>query len=114
MCYVSENSLGGELKPIHNNYELSKAIIGRKNCHLYTVGTFTISEKNLYELKIRNIKLVGLLFAQLKYKSKKKKQEQKSNINIIFDEIHEMPLNVSLGIDMNLEQKDKYISGGMH
>lgn len=112
MNYVDDNSLGGQLKPIHNNCELSKAVLGRKNCYLYTVGTFKVNEQNLYDLKIRNIKLVGLAFAQLKYKPKKK--QKKSNINIIIDELHEIPINISVGIDMSLEQKDKYLSGGMH
>lgn len=112
MNYIKENDLGGQLKPIHSNYELSKAVLGRKNCYLYTVGTFKVNEQNLYELKTRNIKLIGLAFAQLKYKPKKK--PKKANINIIIDELHEMPLNISVGIDINLEQKDKYISGGMH
>ena len=32
MDYISENNLGGELNPIHNNIELTKAMIGRRNC----------------------------------------------------------------------------------
>lgn len=112
MNCVDDNSLGGQLNPVHNNFELKKAMFNRKNCVIYTVGTFKIEEQNLYELEIRNIKLVGLAFAQIKYKSKNKEQK-KSSINIIFDELHEIPLNISVGIDMNLEQEDKYISGGM-
>lgn len=112
MNCVDDNSLGGQLNPVHNNFELKKAMFSRKNCVIYTVETFKIEEQNLYELEIRNIKLVGLAFAQMKYKPKEKEQK-KSSINIIFDELHEMPLNISVGIDMNLEQEDKYISGGM-
>ena len=113
MNYVDDNSLGGQLKPVHNNFELRNAMLGRKNCVIYTVVTFKIEEQNLYELKIRNIKLVGLAFAQIKYKPQKKEQK-KSDVNIIFDELHEMSLNISVGIDIKLEQKDRYISGGMH
>ncbi len=63
MNYLSDNSLGGQLKPIHNNIELTKAMKGRRNCYLYTVGTFQVNKENLDTLKINNIKLVGLAFA---------------------------------------------------
>lgn len=60
-----DNILGGELTPVSNNSELRTAILGRKNCYIYTKGTFQVTEENLYELKIRNIKLVGIAFAYL-------------------------------------------------
>ncbi len=113
MNYVSDNSLGGQLKPIHNNIELTKAMKGRRNCYLYTFGIFPINEENLYTLKISNIKLVGLAFAQAQFKPRKKKKQIKKPLNIVLDEIHELPLNVTIGIDIS-EQKDRYISGGMH
>jgi hypothetical protein len=62
---VKDNDLGGQLNPVSNNKELLKAILGRKNCYIYTKGTFQVTEQNLYELKVRNIKLVGLSFAYL-------------------------------------------------
>ena len=34
MTYVNDNSLGGKLKPIHNNIELTKAMKSRRNCCL--------------------------------------------------------------------------------
>lgn len=43
MCEINDNSLGGQLNPIHDNYELSNAVIGRKNCYLYTVGTLWLN-----------------------------------------------------------------------
>lgn len=113
MNYVSDNSLGGQLKPVHNNIELTKAMKGRRNCYLYTVGTFPINEENLYTLKISNIKLVGLAFAQAQFKPRKEKKQITKPLNIVLDEIHELPLNVAIGIDIS-EQKNRYISGGMH
>lgn len=62
---VKDRDLGGQLNPVSNNRELLKALTGRKNCYIYTKGTFQVTEENLYELKIRNIKLVGLAFAYL-------------------------------------------------
>lgn len=68
---VKDNDLGGQLNPVSNNQELLKAILGRKNCYIYTKGTFQLTEQNLYELKVRNIKLVGISFAYfLKEKEK--------------------------------------------
>ena len=100
MNYVSDNSLGGQLKPIHNNIELTKAMKGRRNCYLYT-------------LKTSNIKLVGLAFAQAQFEPRKEKKQITKPLNIVLDEIHELPLNVAIGIDIS-EHKDRYISGGMH
>lgn len=113
MNYVSDNSLGGQLKPIHNNIELTKAMKGRRNCYLYTVGTFPINEENLYTLKTSNIKLVGLAFAQAQFEPRKEKKQITKPLNIVLDEIHELPLNVAIGIDIS-EHKDRYINGGMH
>lgn len=112
MNYLSDNSLGSQLNPIHNNIELTKAMKGRRNCYLYTIGTFQVNEDNLNTLKIRNIKLVGLAFAKLKYKSNKEKLLGKTPINIVFDELES--LNIKIGNDINLEHKNRYISGGMH
>lgn len=109
MEYIDDNILGGKLRPVRNNHELTKAMYGRKNCIIYTVGTFKIREENILLLELKNITLVALAFAQLKHKKKKKKQEQK--FNIIVDEIHELPLSIKLDIDV--EQKNRYINGGM-
>jgi hypothetical protein len=65
------------------------------------------------ELKERNIKLVGLAFAQLKYKPLKEKQQDKKSVNIIIDELSKITLNINIDTNVKLEQKDKYISGGM-
>lgn len=43
--------LGGELNPVSNNDELKIAVLGRKNCYIYTKNTFKVTEENLYELK---------------------------------------------------------------
>lgn len=58
--------LGSELNPVSNNRELRLAVTGRKNCYIYTKGTFSLTRENLQELKIRNIKLVGIAFAHYK------------------------------------------------
>lgn len=112
MNYVSDNILGGQLKPVHNNIELTKAMKGRRNCYLYTVGTFQVNEQNYYDLKLRNIKLVGLAFAQLKYKPSKEKQQGRKPVNIIID-LCNMTLNINVDTNIKLEQKDKYLNGGM-
>ena len=65
MTYVNDNSLGGKLKPIHNNIELTKAMKSRRNCCLYTVGTFPINEENLYTLKINLNKVYKVGFPQI-------------------------------------------------
>ncbi len=111
MTYVNDNSLGGKLKPIHNNIELTKAMKSRRNCCLYTVGTFPINEENLYTLKISNIKLIGLAFARLKFKPKKNNQDGLITTNIVFDEMISLNINVNTNIS---EEKNKYLSGGMH
>lgn len=116
MDYISENNLGGELNPIHNNIELTKAMIGRRNCYLYTVGTFEVNKENLHTLSISNIKLIGMAFAQAQYKPRRKKKQKTKPLNFIFDELHNLPLNISIGVDISLEE-DKhvnYISSDMH
>lgn len=104
----NDNYLGSELNPVHSNYELRKAMIGRKNCIIYTVGTFKLDDDNLYMIKVKNIKLVGMLFNRLEYKPSTKKKHSKQKINIVVDEIH------SLDFDIKLEQRSRYINGGMH
>lgn len=113
MKYIDDDVLGGQLRPIHNNFELTNAMQGRKNYFLYTVGTFQINNQNYIELKERNIKLVGLAFAQLKYKPLKEKQQDRKSVNIIIDELSKITLNINIDTNVKLEQKDKYISGGM-
>lgn len=68
---IRDKFLGSELNPVSNNRELKQAIMGRKDCYIYTKGTFQITKENLYELKIRNIKLVGLAFSSFSPKIEK-------------------------------------------
>lgn len=112
MNYLNDYSLGGQLKPIHNNTELTKAMKGRRNCYLYTVGTFQVNKENLYTLKISNIKLVGLAFAKLKYKSKKEKLSGKTTTNIVVDEL--VSIDIKVSNDINVERTKRYLGGGMH
>lgn len=79
---IRDKFLGSELNPVSNNRELKQAIMGRKDCYIYTKGTFQITKENLYELKIRNIKLVGLAFAS--FSTKIEKVDLKSTSNIAF------------------------------
>lgn len=113
MKYIDDDVLGGQSRPIHNNFELTNVMQGRKNCFLYTVGTFQVNNQNYIELKERNIKLVGLAFAQLKYKPLKEKQQDRKSVNIIIDELSKITLNINIDTNVKLEQKNKYISGGM-
>jgi hypothetical protein len=105
MNYIDDYSLGGQLNPINNNIELTKAMKGRRNCYLYTFGTFEVNEVNLFLLKTNNIKLVGGLVARAKNKAKEEAIVGTENKKIIiFDE---------LSFDVKMEYKEKYI-GGMH
>ena len=110
---MKDNELGSELHPVKNNIELSHAIINKENCIIYTVKTFTISKENLNLIRQKNITLVGLAFAEVKYIPNKNKINNKRLNNIVFDEIHEFPFDIK--VDMNLEtnQKSKYLNGGM-
>lgn len=106
MNTIDDNKIGGQLHPIKDNKELSCAIIGRKNCILYTAGTFQISDRNLFELKLRNIKLVGLAFAIMKYKAKNKTQKEKTNI--IVDELSNIDISIGIDLGNNLDQQSNY------
>lgn len=110
MKYVDNDVLGSQFRPIHNNIELTTAMQNRKNCHLYTVGTFQVNNQNYIELKERNIKLIGLAFAQLNPSANK--QQGKKTVNIIISELSKITLNIN--VDTNIKkQKGNYISGGM-
>lgn len=114
MNTIDDNKIGGQLHPIKNNKELSCAIVGRRNCILYTVNTFRISDRNLIGLKEKNIKLVGLAFAIMKHKDKKEKKQEK--MNIIFDELSNIDISIGIDLSNNLDQQsnyNKYINGGM-
>lgn len=50
MKYIDDDVLGGQSRPIHNNFELTNAMHGRKNCFLYTVGTFRVNNQ-IYKMK---------------------------------------------------------------
>lgn len=71
MTILADSSLGGELNPVSNNNDLRKAITGRSNCYIYTKGTFTIDRDILQDLKIKNIKLIGMAFAYFTKEIKK-------------------------------------------
>lgn len=58
----------GDMKhPCVNNYDISMALHGNRNCNIYTKGTFEISDVNLIGARIRNIKLVGIDELRRKY-----------------------------------------------
>ena len=57
-----------------------------------------------------------MAFAQAQYKPRRKKKQKTKPLNFIFDELHNLPLNISIGVDISLEE-DKhvnYISSDMH
>lgn len=58
--------LGTIENPCKNNYEIKKIIIGMKDCKIFTLSTFEISEENLQQAKTRNIEFVGLAVAYWK------------------------------------------------
>lgn len=51
--------LGTIENPCKNNYEIKKIIIGMKDCKIFTLNTFEISEENLEQAKARNIIFEG-------------------------------------------------------
>lgn len=51
MKYIDDDVLGGQSRPIHNNFELTNAMQGRKNCFLYTVGTFQVNNQKYNDVK---------------------------------------------------------------
>lgn len=59
MKFVHSNELGGKNNPISNENDLLKAIQNKKNCCMYTKGTFLLPQCILSELEFRNIELFG-------------------------------------------------------
>lgn len=55
-----DNYIGSKEMPCKNIYELQKAIKGRIDLIIYTLGTFNISDELYQEIKHRNIKLCGV------------------------------------------------------
>ena len=54
------NYLGSKNNPCQDDKEILAAIMGRRDCTIYTRGTFKINELVQSELKLRNIKLCGI------------------------------------------------------
>ena len=96
---VKDRDLGGQLNPVSNNQELLIAMAGRRNCCIYTKGTFQVTKVNLYELKIRNIKLIGLAFTSFSKKLEKAVLNGTSDITC--------GLNIEKGIKVNYERRFK-------
>lgn len=91
------NKLGTTENPCRNNNDISKIIRSMANCDIYTIKTFTISDKNIELAKVKNIRFVGLA-AYLKTPTIKKvmadavRQENISQIGI--DANTKMPINL--------------------
>lgn len=58
--------LGSKENPCRNNKDINKIIRSMANCNIYTIRTFTISDKNIKLAKVKNIKFVGVAAAYLK------------------------------------------------
>ena len=58
--------LGTMENPCRNNEDISKIIKSMTNCNIYTIKTFTISDKNIELAKVKNIRFVGLAVAYFK------------------------------------------------
>ena len=110
---MESNDLGSALHPVKNNIELSRAIIGKEKCTIYTVNTFKISNENLDLLELKKIILVGLAFSQAKYVPNKNKIKRKPLNNFTFDEINKLSFDFKIDINLENNQKGKYLSGGM-
>ncbi len=57
-------------RPFRNLEELKKGIKAKRNCTLYTYGTWILPEEVYQEIKKRKITLVGVLQAQINKASK--------------------------------------------
>jgi len=92
------SKLGTTENPCRNNKDISKIIRSMANCNIYTIRTFTISDKNIELAKVKNIKFVGLAVAYLKTPTMTKAMAdavRKENISQIgIDENTKMPINL--------------------
>lgn len=92
------SKLGTEERPCRNNYEIDRIIKGMKDCKIYTIRTFEISEENLQQAKARNIIFVALAAAYLNTPTITKAMEdavKKENISQIgIDANTKMPINL--------------------
>lgn len=90
--------LGSMEKPCRNNEDISKIIKSMANCNIYTIKTFTISNKNIELAKVKNIRFVGLAVAYFKSPTMKKAMAdavRKENISQIdIDANTKMPINL--------------------
>lgn len=90
--------LGSKEKPCKNNREIDKIIRSMANCNIYTIRTFTISDKNVELAKVKNNKFVGLAGAYWKTPTNTKsladivKKENVSQIGI--DENTKIPIDL--------------------
>lgn len=51
---------GSKENPITNIFDLSNAMIGRKNTIIYVKGSFELNERLLFEIEVRNIELINI------------------------------------------------------
>ncbi len=90
--------LGSMENPCRNNEDISKIIKSMANCNIYTIKTFTISDKNIELAKVKNIRFVGLAVAYFKTPTMKKAMSdavRKENISQIgIDANTKMPINL--------------------
>ena len=90
--------LGTMENPCRNNEDISKIIKSMTNCNIYTIKTFTISDKNIELAKVKNIRFVGLAVAYFKTPTMTKATAdatRKENISkISIDKNTKIPINL--------------------
>jgi hypothetical protein len=102
--------LGTLENPCKNNYEIKKIIIGMRDCIIFTLNTFEISEENLEQAKARNIIFEGLGGAYWKTPTIIKglaDAEKKENMALI-------GIDANTKIPINLDEIEKQINSRLN
>lgn len=98
--------LGSMENPCRNNEDISKIIKSMANCNIYTIKTFTISDKNIELAKVKNIRFVGLAVAYFKTPTITKATTdavRKENIS-------QIGINANTNLPINLDEIEKQIT----
>ena len=102
--------LGTLENPCKNNYEIKKIIIGMKDCKIFTLNIFEISEENLEQAKSRNIIFEGVGGAYWKTPTTIKglaDAEKKENIS-------QIGIGANTKIPINLDEIAKQINSRLN
>lgn len=98
--------LGTMENPCRNNEDISKIIKSMANCNIYTIKTFTISDKNIELAKVKNIRFVGVAVAYFKTPTM-----QEARVDAARKEnISQISVDKNIKIPINLDEIAKQIA----